>query len=124
MIFSSFSSPAKRTKNANNATHYVKLGKKRRESSKRDYYIIFPRVIMIIKAIIISVRELEWPRNCYYLPSQHRQRAHEQYLPPCATGMSACERDLVMNEKNQFKTWFCNQTFETSVAPRVPCQLL
>jgi len=41
----------KTTKNANNATHYVKLGKKRRESSKRNYYIISPRVI--IKAIII-----------------------------------------------------------------------
>jgi len=41
----------KRTNNANNATHYVKLGKKRRESSKRDYYIISPRVI--IKALII-----------------------------------------------------------------------
>jgi len=41
----------KRTNNANNATHYVKLGKKRRESSKRKYYIISPRVI--IKAIII-----------------------------------------------------------------------
>ena len=41
----------KRTNNANNATHYVKLGQKRRESSKRNYYIISPR--MIIKAIII-----------------------------------------------------------------------
>jgi len=42
----------KRTNNANNATHYVKLGKKRRES-KRNYYIISPRVI--IKAIIITI---------------------------------------------------------------------
>jgi len=41
----------KRTNNANNATHYVKLSKKRRESSKRNYYIISPRVL--IKAIII-----------------------------------------------------------------------
>ena len=41
----------KRTNNANNATHYVKLGKKRRKSSKRNYYIISSRVI--IKAIII-----------------------------------------------------------------------
>ena len=41
----------KRTNNANNATHYVKLGKQKRESSKRNYYIISPRVI--IKAIII-----------------------------------------------------------------------
>jgi len=46
-----FSSPAKRTKNANNATHYVKLGKKRRDSSKRNDYITSQRVI--IKAIII-----------------------------------------------------------------------
>ena len=50
----------KRTNNANNATHYVKLGKKRRESSKRNYYIISPGVI--IKAIIIihesSIREI------------------------------------------------------------------
>ena len=42
----------KRTNNVNNATHYVKLGKKRRENSKRNYYIISPRVI--IKAIIIK----------------------------------------------------------------------
>jgi len=53
----------KRTNNANNATHYVKLGKKRRESSKRNYYIISPRVI--IKAIIImrrcnNFRSLSW----------------------------------------------------------------
>ena len=45
----------KRTNNANNATHYVKLGKKRQESSKRNYYIISPRVI--IKAIIIRAPE-------------------------------------------------------------------
>jgi len=42
----------KRTNNANNATHYVKLGEKRRKSSKRNYYIISPSVI--IKAIIIK----------------------------------------------------------------------
>jgi len=46
-----FSSLAKRTNNANNATHYVKLGKKTRKSSKRNYNIISPRVI--IKAVII-----------------------------------------------------------------------
>ena len=45
----------KRTNNANNATHYVKLGKKRRESSKHNYYIISPRVI--IKAIIIITED-------------------------------------------------------------------
>ena len=41
----------KRTNNANNGTHHVKLGKKRRESSKRNYYIVSPRVT--VKAIII-----------------------------------------------------------------------
>ena len=51
----------KRTNNANNATHYVKLGKKRRESSKRNYYIISPRVI--IKAIIIIRRRQRGRRS-------------------------------------------------------------
>ena len=42
--------------NANNATFYVKLDKKRRESSKRNHYIVSQKVI--IKAIdIIST----WP---------------------------------------------------------------
>ena len=41
----------KQRKQCHSLTHYVKLGKKRRESSKRKYYIIFPRVI--IKAIMI-----------------------------------------------------------------------
>ena len=39
--------------------HSLKLGKKRRESSKRNYYNISPRVI--IKAIIIIYNlDLEW----------------------------------------------------------------
>jgi len=44
----------KRTNNVNNATHYVTLGKKRCKTSKRNHYIISPRVI--IKAIIIINR--------------------------------------------------------------------
>ena len=44
----------KRANEANNATHYVKLGKKRREKSKRKYHIISSRVI--IKSIIIRIR--------------------------------------------------------------------
>ena len=49
--------------NANNATHYVKLGKKRRESCKCNCSIMSPRVI--IKAIIIIVlqasrRKWQW----------------------------------------------------------------
>ena len=43
----------KRTNNANNDTHYVKLDKKRRESSKRNYYVISPRVIIRATIIII-----------------------------------------------------------------------
>ena len=38
--------------NKHKQRHSLKLGKKRRESSKRNYYIISPRVI--IKAIIIK----------------------------------------------------------------------
>jgi len=50
-MFFKFSITCKRTNNANNATHYVKLGNKRRESFKRNYFIVSLRVI--IKAIII-----------------------------------------------------------------------
>jgi len=49
----SFSTPAKRRNNANNATNYVKLDKKRRESSIGNHYITSPRVI--IKAIIMMM---------------------------------------------------------------------
>jgi len=48
----------KRTNNANNVTHYVELGKNRRESSKRNYYIISPRVI--IKEIIVKYSRTWW----------------------------------------------------------------
>ena len=41
-----YSPASKRTINANNATHYVKLGKKRRESSKRNYYIRVSQVFL------------------------------------------------------------------------------
>jgi len=37
--------------------HSLKLGKKRRESSKHNYYIVSPRVI--IKAIIIIIKKLD-----------------------------------------------------------------
>ena len=44
--------------------HSLKLGKKRRESSERNYYIISPRVI--IKPIIIII-EMSRPKLiCYY----------------------------------------------------------
>jgi len=36
--------------------HSLKLGKKRRESSKRNYYMVSPRVI--IKAIIIMINRM------------------------------------------------------------------
>jgi len=58
-MFFSFSSPAKRTNNtkrtnnANNATHYVRIGKETRESSKRNYHIISPGPRVMIAAIII-----------------------------------------------------------------------
>ena len=49
-MFFQFLITCKRTNNANNAIHYVKLGKKRRENSERNYYIISRRAI--VKAII------------------------------------------------------------------------
>jgi len=45
---------ARSRKESEQQRHSLKLGKKRRESSERNYYIISPRVI--IKAIIISPR--------------------------------------------------------------------
>jgi len=42
--------------------HSLKQGKKRRESSKRNYYIISPRVI--VKAIII-IGDLVRPKAAY-----------------------------------------------------------
>ena len=51
--FFQFFITCKRTNNANNATHYVEMGTTRRKSSKRNYYIVSPRVI--IKASIISM---------------------------------------------------------------------
>jgi len=44
-------------KQRNNDTQYVKLGKKWRESSKHNYYVIAPRVI--IKATIIRVLKIK-----------------------------------------------------------------
>jgi len=48
----------KRTNNANNATYYVKLGKKRRESSKHNHCIISPRAIIraIISIMVTSMK--------------------------------------------------------------------
>ena len=58
----------KRNNNANNATHYVALGKKRRESSKCNYYVMSSRVI--IKAIIIKEENVRQCRRdvAYTMP--------------------------------------------------------
>jgi len=55
--YSRFSSFAERTTNANNATHHVKQGQKRRESFICNYYIISQTAI--IKAIIIMCIHLD-----------------------------------------------------------------
>ena len=55
----------KSTNNANNAIHYVKLGKKRRNSSKRNCYIISPRVI--VRAIITILQHTA----AYYSTMRH-----------------------------------------------------
>jgi len=46
----------KRTNSANNATHNVKLGEIIKQSSKRNYYIISPRVIINPIIIISEIR--------------------------------------------------------------------
>jgi len=51
-MFFSFSSPAKRTFNANNTAHYAKLGKNGRDDSKRNYSIT-----TITTAIIIAQKK-------------------------------------------------------------------
>jgi len=76
----------KRTNNASNATHYVKLGKKRRKSSKRNYYIISPRVIT--KPIII-IYVHRWLKPLYGMPPTARawHTTMSAFLPKegCAT---------------------------------------
>jgi len=52
MDVSQFATTCKKTKNTNNATHYVKPGKKRRENFKRNYYSISPKVIIIAMIIM------------------------------------------------------------------------
>jgi len=46
----------KRINKGNNANHYVKLGKKKQESSERNYHIISQRVT--VNAIIINSSSL------------------------------------------------------------------
>jgi len=55
--------------------HPLKLGKKGRESSKRNYYIISPRVI--IKAIIIII--YTFPESC---ERPNYPRVHVLFFPP------------------------------------------
>jgi len=69
---SQFSSLATRTTNANTVIHYVKLGKKRRESSKWNCYIISQRVI--IKAIIIRNIHLDINQSIYICMFLHIER--------------------------------------------------
>ena len=66
----SFSSPAKRTNNANNGNHYVKLFKKRRESSKRNNYIIsfgaITKAIIIILSVFCLFLQQKQSSSCLY----------------------------------------------------------
>ena len=86
----------KRTNNANNATHYVNLGKKRRESSKRNYYIISPRVIIKAIIIIIKLFELEYfHRNVKVCNSDRKfeRKAAQRGLLRSAN-LARCSRDV------------------------------
>jgi len=63
--------------------HSLKLGKKRRESSKRNYYIISPRVM--IKAIIINTDDqlvLHWAVCLSFLK---QILAHQNFSRVCTT---------------------------------------
>jgi len=60
-MFFSFSSSAKGQ--TRKQRHSLKLGKKRRESSKGNYYIISPRVIIKATIIITTLEGVQWPRK-------------------------------------------------------------
>jgi len=103
----------KRTNNANNDTHLddVELGKKRRESSKRNYYIIPLRVI--IKIITAKASE------CFKISDTANNCVAEKVIvvslwserPNCKQGLKAKihlykkERVNEPQEKVQTRTW-------------------
>ena len=74
MNFFQFFITCKRTNKAYNVTHYVKLGKKRRKSSKRNYYIISQRVIL--KAIIIHLQRTGTQCRSMRRLGESRSRVH------------------------------------------------
>ena len=77
----------KRTNNANNATHYVKLGKKRRESSKRDYYITSPRVIIKASIILNTLQRTTIHCNTLQHTAAHCNTLYHSMRPThCVTG--------------------------------------
>jgi len=78
--------PRQATSALNNATHYMKLRKRRQKSSKRNYYIISPR--MIIKAIIIH--RLARPPHPRPPTPMNKLRIHERICTTC----SECVRNL------------------------------
>jgi len=65
------------TNNADNATHYVKLGLKSQESSKLNYYILSPRVTL--KAIII-IQEMKDESSCVQLTSEQVEFRYSRSL--------------------------------------------
>jgi len=107
----------KRTNNANNATHYVKLGKKRRESSKRNYYIISPRVI--IKAIIVIYLTSRSHGQYYYTVGALDAEAKKYvFLNPernCILIVSSpaqqkcAQNDLVWDGGEDAEEWCCDK---------------
>ena len=92
----------KRTNNANNASHYVKLGKKRQESSKRNCYIISSRVI--IKAIIITLCQIK-PLEIQI--AQHHFNSKTVYKKQRTTGGMPHPKptDLDMTKDSDYFVW-------------------
>jgi len=95
MIVFSFFITCKRTNNANNATHYVKLGKKRREGSRRNYYIISLRVI--IKAIIIIGVGASTIRLVYGLNFTAWLRSAPFFRGPFRLGVNVFDINLILS---------------------------
>jgi len=106
----------KRTNNTNHATRHVKLGKKTRESSKRNYYIISPRVI--IKTIVISQ---QWVRTESWMGQ--RWVRHESEMNTWIICESSLQHTVTHCNTLQHSATHCNTQntkVRTATLPRQP----
>jgi len=117
----------KRTNNANIATRYVKLGKKRRESSGRNYYTNSPRVI--IQAIIINfdgivdraqffTRASKQFLHCWL--SQRTPRARSCWRDWFVVGDELCGKCWALSRRT-FKSWVTSSYTHATKPSDKPC---